>query len=806
APEDFAKLGRFSERVRLLEDTNHDGRADRATVFADGFNKPEDGIAAGVLAHGTNVYFACIPNLWRLSDTNGDGKADVRDVLSTGYGVHIAFIGHDLHGLTMGPDGRLYFSIGDRGINVTNKEGKVLFYPDEGVVLRSEPDGANLEVFHRGLRNPQELVFNEYGDLFTADNNSDGGDRARLVHLIEGGDSGWRVGYQHLTKPPRRGPWNGEQLWRPHFEGQPAWILPPIANLGYGPSGLTHYPGTGLNDHYRGHFFLCDFRGGASSGIHTFTLKPKGASFELATYDQFVWECLPTDVAFGPDGALYFSDWVEGWNKTGKGRIYRTFDPATVNSKEILETKKLLAEGMAKRSERELVELLGHGDMRVRMEAQFELAAKGTNSFPVLRDTALKSKNRFARLHSIWAIGQITRALPLRYPVGGQWAWGDDLFQLTAVFADNDAELRGQMAKMLAEVGLVEVFDVLPDLLSDESMRVRFQVLLGCSRFAVDGHGNGFGRSATKGIQPVDLLRKMDSQLQRFPKLRERLYAKFNVKDIPRDEFFETIRRHGAQDQILRHTASRLMSWYPFYTNPPYAGAPQSLVVQAMADKSSVVRMAAVVALRAKTNSVVADLLQDKESFVCLEAARAICDVPIDGAMPALGALLAKPHILQKFTELDAASASRTASVPQSQLAISNQQFPVSNDTVARSASDHLRKPASGVEAAISSVATETGSWTFTEQLFYRVINANFRLGQPEHATALARFAANSAVPASLRAEALSALADWAKPSSRDRVMGLHRPLAPRDPQPAAKSAAPNATPSTARADRLARS
>ncbi len=109
APEDFAKLGRFSERVRLLEDTNHDGGADRATVFADGFNKPEDGIAAGVLAHGTNVYLTCIPNLWRLSDTNGDGKADVRDVLSTGYGVHIAFIGHDLHGLTMGPDGRLYF-------------------------------------------------------------------------------------------------------------------------------------------------------------------------------------------------------------------------------------------------------------------------------------------------------------------------------------------------------------------------------------------------------------------------------------------------------------------------------------------------------------------------------------------------------------------------------------------------------------------------------------------------------------------------------------------------------------------------
>ena len=92
------------ERVRLIEDSKGEGVADRATVFADGFHHAADGIGAGVLARKGNVYYTCIPDLWLLRDTKGEGRADVKQSLATGFGVHVAFLGHDMHGLRFGPD------------------------------------------------------------------------------------------------------------------------------------------------------------------------------------------------------------------------------------------------------------------------------------------------------------------------------------------------------------------------------------------------------------------------------------------------------------------------------------------------------------------------------------------------------------------------------------------------------------------------------------------------------------------------------------------------------------------------------
>ena len=200
------------------------------------------------------------------------------------------------------------------------RDKKKLYLPDEGCVLRCDPDGKNMEIVHRGLRNPQELAFDDYGNLFTYDNNCDSGDSARWVQITEGGDSGWRCGYQygthmHTAAVPQgnRGPWNAEKLWHLQHEGQPAYIVPPLAHFGNGPSGLTHYPGVGLNDKYKDHFFACDFTSNAgSSVIWSLSVKPLGASFEVSKSEAFVRGMVPTDCDFGPDGAFYWSDWTGG--------------------------------------------------------------------------------------------------------------------------------------------------------------------------------------------------------------------------------------------------------------------------------------------------------------------------------------------------------------------------------------------------------------------------------------------------------------------------------------------------------------
>ena len=356
------------DRVRLLVDRDGDGQADEATVFAKHFNRMSDGTGAGVLFHRGSVYYTCIPDLWKLTDTNRDGVADERTSLHFGYGVRYAFRGHDLHGLIVGPDGKIYFSLGDRGYNVVS-EGRRWKNPECGAVFRCDPDGSNLEVFAYGLRNPQELAFDDYGNLFTGDNNSDSGDQARWVYVMEGGDTGWRMSYQYL---PDRGPFNREKIWHPANAEQPAYVAPPIRNLGSGPSGLAFYPGTGLGDHFRQRFFLCDFRGGpGGSGIRTFRVKPKGAFFEVVDEEFSITNVLATDVDFGPDGAVYVSDWVDGWNGLNKGRIHRFFDPEQAKSPQVRQVKELLAADLTSRVPGAVAPLLGHADRRVRQAAQF---------------------------------------------------------------------------------------------------------------------------------------------------------------------------------------------------------------------------------------------------------------------------------------------------------------------------------------------------------------------------------------------------------------------------------------------------
>src|SRR6185436_1155229 len=293
---DWHDLEVESDRLRLIVDENGDGRADKALTFAENFKTVVSGVAAGVLARKGDVYFTCIPDLWLLRDTNQDGVADFRKSLATGFGVHISSGGHDMHGLKLGPDGKLYFSIADRGMDVI-AGGRHLSNPDSGAVLRCNPDGSDLELFATGLRNPQELAFDQFGNLWTGDNNGDGGDKARWLYVVEGGEYGWRLGWQ---QQPKLGAWNEELLWELPPTNNAAYLIPPVGHVGHGPAGLSFYPGTGMPPEYNSHFFMCDFPG----DVNTFAVRSRGSGFELVDLRPFLSEMYPVDVDFGPKGGV----------------------------------------------------------------------------------------------------------------------------------------------------------------------------------------------------------------------------------------------------------------------------------------------------------------------------------------------------------------------------------------------------------------------------------------------------------------------------------------------------------------------
>jgi quinoprotein glucose dehydrogenase len=578
-----ADYERYDDRIRRLTDTDGDGRADHAAVFADGFNRLQDGSAAGILARRGDVWLTCIPSLYRLRDLDGDGRSDgsaeERQVLSTGYGVRVAYRGHDLHGLTLGPDGRLYFTIGDRGFHVEH-DGTVAAEPGRGAVFRCDPDGRNLEVVAIGLRNPQELAFDDLGNLFTVDNNSDAGDKARLVHLPFGADSGWRMEYQYLDD---RGPWHREKIWHTECDGQPACSLPPVAHVSSGPSGFVAYPGTGLTPHFAGRFLLADFRGGAAtSAVRSFRVKPRGGSFAIADEEETIRGVLATDVEVGPDGAIWVSDWVQSWDGEGKGRLWR-FLPRYRSAEDqrlVAEVRELLAGDWRAAPESRLSELLGHPDRRIRLEAQWELARRGATAR--LADVLTASTaSPPARIHAAQGLAQRLRA--------GDGAAAEPLL---AAATGSDRDLRLVAARGLGD-GPPEsvrraVRGVLGRLLGDDDLHV---VVAAATSLG------GLGRRDEDDPAVAAAL----GTLARSP---------------------------AVHDRTVRHAATLAI-----------AGMAAPDLLASLLDHSSPdVRLLACVALRRLRDDRLARLLDDDADAVAIEAARAIHDLPLDHLLPALAA------------------------------------------------------------------------------------------------------------------------------------------------------------------------
>lgn len=455
---DWKDLTVHTERIYQLRDTDGDGTADKMTVFAEGFNTVVTGIAAGVLYHDGWVYATIAPDLWRLKDTDDDGVADIREVVAHGFGVHLAYAGHDMHGLAVGPDGRIYWSIGDKGVNVTSKEGRQFLLPNEGAILRAEPDGSNFEVYARGLRNPQEPAFDVFGDWFAVDNDADmQGERERFVFVPEASDSGWRCNYQYMKEDS---PWMREGLWKPHFAGQAAYLFPPLASYSDGPAGFKHDPGTALGDSQRGLFLLNEFPSGKMKG---FRIEPVGASFKMVDARVLNDGIMGIGMSWHPDGSLMMVDWIGGYPLDELGALWRVDAKDGATNPVRRETHTLLKAGFETRGDAELVALLGHADQRVRQGAQLQLAKRGRGEalLAVARDprSAL-----LARVHALWGYGQLLRRDAA------------DAHAVKALLQDPLEEIRRQAIRVLADGKRAKEYgpEIVP-LLDDNSPRVRLQ-------------------------------------------------------------------------------------------------------------------------------------------------------------------------------------------------------------------------------------------------------------------------------------------------------------------------------------------
>ncbi len=463
---DWRDLTVHKEALYRLEDTNGDGVADYSQLILQDFNDLVTDVAHGVLSYNNDLYLTISPDLWRLRDTNGDGVMDTKESLAHGSGVHIGFGGHGLSGPVIGPDGRIYWKEGDLGVNIVTRDGRHLDNPHSGVIMRANLDGTEAEIFASGLRNPQEFAFDEYGNLISPDNDGDHpGETERLMYVVDGMDAGWRINWQFgkYVDPDNNAykVWMDENLFKPRFAGQAAYITPPLAPWHAGPSGFAYNPGTALNDAWRGYFFSSVFTGApARASVQGFTLAPQGAGFRLAEDKMVQRGLLVTGVKFGPDGALYMSDWIEGWDPKERGRVWKMDVPGGASNAERTATKALIAESFKTKTSADLLTLMRHADMRVRMKAQFELVDR--RAMPELLVSARQTRYQLARVHGLWGIGQLARK--------------DSTLaaSLVGFLKDGDPEIRSQAAKLLGDMRYAAAAPELVPLLLDALPRPRF--------------------------------------------------------------------------------------------------------------------------------------------------------------------------------------------------------------------------------------------------------------------------------------------------------------------------------------------